>query len=82
MLLVPVDGSYTLDTPGMMEVIDAIRAPLILPMHYFGSYTLNRFLDVARSKYEVAFSPTSSIEVSRTTLPSRPKMLILPERHY
>ncbi|HEX3180864.1 MAG TPA: MBL fold metallo-hydrolase [Beijerinckiaceae bacterium] len=81
-LLVPVDGSYTLDTPGMMEVIDAIRAPLILPMHYFGSYTLNRFLDVARSKYEVAFSPTSSIAVSRTSLPSRPKMLILPERHY
>jgi L-ascorbate metabolism protein UlaG (beta-lactamase superfamily) len=81
-LLVPVDGSYTLDTPGMMEVIEAIRAPLILPMHYFGQATLNRFLDVARAKYEIEFSPTSSIEVSRTNLPSRPKMLILPERHY
>jgi L-ascorbate metabolism protein UlaG (beta-lactamase superfamily) len=81
-LLVPVDGSYTLDTPGMMEVIDAVRAPLILPMHYFGPATLNRFLDVARAKYEVEFSPTSSIEVARTSLPSRPKMLILPERRY
>jgi L-ascorbate metabolism protein UlaG (beta-lactamase superfamily) len=81
-LLVPVDGSYTLDTPGMMEVIDAIRAPLTLPMHYFGAATLNGFLDVARAKYEVEFSPTSTIEVSRTNLPSRPKMLILPERHY
>jgi L-ascorbate metabolism protein UlaG (beta-lactamase superfamily) len=81
-LLVPVDGSYTLDTPGMMEVIDAIRAPLILPMHYFGSATLNRFLDVARAKYEVEFSPSSTIEISRTSLPSHPKMLILPERHY
>jgi L-ascorbate metabolism protein UlaG (beta-lactamase superfamily) len=81
-LLVPVDGSYTLDTPGMMEVIDAIRAPLILPMHYFGQWTLNRFVEVARGRYEVQFSPTSSIEVSRTSLPSRPKMLILPERHY
>src|SRR5436305_7553994 len=81
-LLVPVDGSYTLDTSGMMKVVDAIRAPLILPMHYFGPATQNRFLDIARSKYEVAFSPTSSIEVSRTSLPSRPKMLILPERHY
>jgi L-ascorbate metabolism protein UlaG (beta-lactamase superfamily) len=81
-LLVPVDGSYTLDTPGMIEVIDAIRAPLILPMHYFGQATLNRFLDVARGKYEAEFSPTPSIEVSHTTLPSRPKILILPERHY
>jgi L-ascorbate metabolism protein UlaG (beta-lactamase superfamily) len=81
-LLVPVDGSYTLDTPGMMEVIDALRAPLILPMHYFGQATLNRFLDVARAKYEIEFSPSSTIEVSHQTLPSRPKMLILPERHY
>jgi L-ascorbate metabolism protein UlaG (beta-lactamase superfamily) len=81
-LLVPVDGSYTLDTPGMMEVIDAIRAPLILPMHYFGSYTLNRFLDLARAKYDVEFSQSSSIEVSRASLPARPKMLVLPERHY
>jgi L-ascorbate metabolism protein UlaG (beta-lactamase superfamily) len=81
-LLVPVDGSYTLDVPGMMEVIDAIGAPLILPMHYFGQATLNRFLDVARTKYEIGFSPTSSIEVSHTSLPSRPKMLVLPERHY
>jgi L-ascorbate metabolism protein UlaG (beta-lactamase superfamily) len=78
-LLVPVDGSYTLDTPGMMEVI---RAPLILPMHYFGQATLNRFLDVARAKYEIEFSPSPTIEVSRQHLPSRPKMLILPERHY
>src|SRR3954468_13587471 len=81
-LLVPVDGSYTLDTPGMMEVIDAIRAPLILPMHYFDQTTLNRFLDVARPKYEIEFSPGSTIEVSRQNLPSHPKMLILPERHY
>jgi L-ascorbate metabolism protein UlaG (beta-lactamase superfamily) len=81
-LLVPVDGSYTLDTPGMMEVIDAIRAPLILPMHYFGAWTLNRFLDGARDKYEIDFSPGSTIEVSRASLPSRPKILILPERHY
>jgi L-ascorbate metabolism protein UlaG (beta-lactamase superfamily) len=58
-LLVPVDGSYTLDTPGMMEVIDAIRAPLILPMHYFGQATLDRFLDVAQAKYEIEFSPSS-----------------------
>lgn len=81
-LLVPVDGSYTLDTAGMMEVIDAVRAPLVLPMHYFGPATLNRFLDIARQKYEVEFSGNSTIDVSRTSLPARPKMLILPERHY
>ncbi|MBV9395474.1 MAG: hypothetical protein JOZ84_13795, partial [Methylobacteriaceae bacterium] len=58
------------------------RAPLMLPMHYFGPATLNRFLEVARGKYEIEFSPGSTIEVSRQDLPSRPKVVILRERHY
>jgi hypothetical protein len=51
-------------------------------MHYFGQATLSRFLEIARTKYDVEFSPSSSIEVSRTSLPPRLKMPILPERHY
>jgi hypothetical protein len=54
----------------------------IRPMHYFGQATLSRFLEIARTKYDVEFSPSSSIEVSRTSLPPRLKMPILPERHY
>ncbi|MFY9624428.1 MAG: MBL fold metallo-hydrolase, partial [Rhodoplanes sp.] len=40
-VLVPVDGTYTLDVEGMLEVIQALKAPLMIPMHYFSSYTLN-----------------------------------------
>jgi L-ascorbate metabolism protein UlaG (beta-lactamase superfamily) len=29
----------------MVEVLKALRARLILPMHYFNPYTLNRFLE-------------------------------------
>src|SRR5205823_281297 len=34
-VLVPVDGSYTLDLEGMVEVLQALKAPLMLPMHLF-----------------------------------------------
>ena len=44
-LFVPVDGSATLDLEGMFEVLTAIKAPLMVPMHYFSAYTLHRFLD-------------------------------------
>jgi hypothetical protein len=44
-LLVPVDGSYTLDLAGMMEVLRDIDARLMIPMHFFGPATLARFLD-------------------------------------
>ena len=43
-VLVPVDGSYTLDLDGMVEVLHALKAPLMIPMHFFSAYTLDRFL--------------------------------------
>ncbi len=77
-VLAPVDGSYTLDTPGMIEVLKGLKAPLIIPMHYFSSFTLGRFLDVARADFEIETSPVSSITVTRATLPRKPKVLVLP----
>ena len=43
----PVDGSMTLDSEGMMEVLQALKAPLIIPMHFFSVYTLQ---SVSRSR--------------------------------
>src|SRR5262249_11392120 len=40
-VMVMVDGSYSMDVPGVVEVLKALRARLILPMHYFNPYTLN-----------------------------------------
>ena len=59
-LLVPVDGSYTLETFDMMEVLRSINAPLMIPMHFFGPSTLNRFLGLAWEHFPVEFSNTSN----------------------
>jgi len=77
-LLVPVDGGYTLETFDMMEVLRAIHAPLMIPMHFFGPSTLNRFLATAREHFPVEFSDTAAITLSRATLPQSPKILVLP----
>jgi len=79
-VLVPVDGSYTLDLDGMLEVLQSLKAPLMIPMHYFGMGTLNRFLDRVREKYDVENADTPSVVVSRATLPTKPKFLVLPGR--
>ncbi|GIK79938.1 MAG: MBL fold metallo-hydrolase [Pseudorhodoplanes sp.] len=79
-VLLPVDGSYTLDMDGMLEVVTALKAPLMIPMHYFSVYTLNRFLDRAREKFAVEFSDTPSVVISKTTLPTAPRFLVLPGR--
>jgi L-ascorbate metabolism protein UlaG (beta-lactamase superfamily) len=79
-VLVPVDGSYTLDLDGMVEVMEGLKAPLMIPMHYFSVFTLNRFLDRMRDKFDVEFSDTPSVVISKTTLPAKPKILVLPGR--
>jgi L-ascorbate metabolism protein UlaG (beta-lactamase superfamily) len=78
-ILVPVDGGYTLDTDGMMDVLRSIGAPLMVPMHYFNPTTLDRFLSKAKERWPVEFSKSSSIVVSRATLPTSPKVIVLPE---
>jgi L-ascorbate metabolism protein UlaG (beta-lactamase superfamily) len=79
-VFVPVDGSYTLDLDGMIDVLAALKAPLIIPMHYFSSYTLDRFLARVREQYPVAFNETPALVLSKATLPTAPQIMVLPGR--
>lgn len=82
-VMVPVDGGVTLDLDGMAEVLAALKAPLMIPMHYFSTYSLRRFLDVLGEKsYEVEMSETPTVVVSKATLPVKPKVLVLPGRAF
>jgi L-ascorbate metabolism protein UlaG (beta-lactamase superfamily) len=79
-VLVPVDGSFTLDQDGMIEVLQALKAPLMIPMHFFSSFTLQRFLARAGEKFKVEIKDTPSLVVSKTTLPDTPTFAVLPGR--
>jgi L-ascorbate metabolism protein UlaG (beta-lactamase superfamily) len=77
-VMVPVDGNMTLDLDGMIEVIHALKAPLIIPMHYFSAFTLERFLQRARQDWDVEIADVPSVRVSKSSLPAKPKVLVLP----
>jgi L-ascorbate metabolism protein UlaG (beta-lactamase superfamily) len=79
-VLVPVDGSFTLDVEGMVEVLKALKAPLMIPMHYFSASTLGRFLDRVRGAFEIKESAVPTLLLSRDRLPRQPEILILPGR--
>jgi len=77
----PVDGTLTLDLDGMFDVLTGLKAQVIVPMHFFSVYTLHRFLDRARQqKWDVETAIIPSATMSKTTLPSTPKVLVLPGR--
>ena len=78
-VFVPVDGSMTLDSEGMIEVLQSLKAPLMIPMHFFSVYTLHRFLNRARElTWEVETAAVPSTVISKTNLPTKPKVLALP----
>ena len=77
-VLVPVDGGYTMDVSGMIDVLRALKARLIVPMHYFNQFTLDRFIERLRGEFPVETAPHSKLVVSQATMPSEPKVLILP----
>ena len=80
-VLVPVDGSYTLDLEGMMEVLAALSAKVMIPMHFFGQSTLDRFLDrAARQTWKVERQASPTLSVSRAALPGTPTVVVLPGR--
>src|SRR5262245_24092410 len=79
-VMVAVDGSYTMDVACVVETLKTLRARLILPMHYFESYTLNRFLERIGSDFAVEMGRESTIVVAQSTLPTEPKVLVLPGR--
>jgi len=79
-VLVPVDGSFTMDLDGMIEVLKSLNAKLMIPMHYFGRATLDRFLDRLGQDYEIRRSETAAIRLRRETLPEKPTVMVLPGR--
>jgi L-ascorbate metabolism protein UlaG (beta-lactamase superfamily) len=79
-LLVPVDGSYTLDSDGMFEVLKTLQARIMIPMHFFGQTTLDRFLAKAGTLWPVERRDVPVLTVSRADLPRQPTVIVLPGR--
>ena len=77
-VMVAVDGSYTMDVEGVVETLKTLRARLILPMHYFNPYTLDRFLARIGNDFPVERAAEPMVVVSQAMLPGSPKILVLP----
>lgn len=77
-VLFPVDGSYTLDQEGMIEVLKSVQARIMIPMHFFGGSTLNRFLTKSQDNWPVERRDASVITVTKSALPARPTIIVLP----
>jgi L-ascorbate metabolism protein UlaG (beta-lactamase superfamily) len=77
--LVPVDGAYTMTQASAIEVIEAIKPKVVIPMHFFSEERLESFVAMFAERYPVKRSESSTVIFSRAALPDR-QLLLLP-RH-
>ena len=73
----PVDGTYTLNLKEMIEVLKELRTSLVIPMHFFGGFSLQAFIEGMRGSFAIAVEKSGTMSVSLATLPRRPTVLVL-----
>jgi L-ascorbate metabolism protein UlaG (beta-lactamase superfamily) len=77
-LFMPVDGTYTMSQEGMIELAGQLRSSMVFPMHYFSTFSLQRFIAGMEGSFETVLLPQNEIVVSLKTLPQNPQVVVLP----
>jgi L-ascorbate metabolism protein UlaG (beta-lactamase superfamily) len=76
-VMAPVDGGYTMNQEAMIEVMNRLRARVVIPMHWFGRSNLDRFLEGMAGSFDIRHAEARGVTLSRDALPARPTVLVL-----
>jgi L-ascorbate metabolism protein UlaG (beta-lactamase superfamily) len=76
-VMVPVDGGYTLRLGDMAGVVRRLRSSVVIPMHWFSRASLDRFLTEMAVEFDVVETGGAQIALSMRDLPSKPTILVL-----
>jgi len=75
-VMVPIDGTYTMSLDGISDITRRLRASVVLPMHRFMT-PLEEFMRRIGQQFEIDRRMERSLTISRATLPSTPTVIIL-----
>ena len=75
-LMVPIDGTYTMSLDGVSEITKRLRSSVVLPMHRFAT-PLDEFMQRIGQQFEIDRRGERSLKISRDTLPGTPTVIIL-----
>src|SRR6266478_4238738 len=75
-VMVPIDGTYTMSLDGVSEITRRLRASVVLPMHRFAT-PLDEFMRRIGQQFEIDQRSERTLKISRETLPGTPTVIIL-----
>ena len=75
-VMVPIDGTYTMSLDGISDITKRLRASVVLPMHRFMT-PLDEFMRRIGQQFEIDRRGERTLKMSRETLPATPTVIIL-----
>jgi L-ascorbate metabolism protein UlaG (beta-lactamase superfamily) len=75
-VMVPIDGAYTMSLDGISDITRRLRAVVVLPMHRFMT-PLDEFMRRIGQQFEIDVRTERTLRISRETLPGTPTVIIL-----
>jgi L-ascorbate metabolism protein UlaG (beta-lactamase superfamily) len=75
-VMVPIDGTYTMSLDGVSDITRRLRASVVLPMHRFAT-PLDEFMRLIGQQFEIDQRAERTVKISRDTLPATPTVIIL-----
>jgi L-ascorbate metabolism protein UlaG (beta-lactamase superfamily) len=75
-VMVPIDGTYTLSLAGISDITRRLRASVVLPMHRFAT-PLEEFMERIGQAFESDRRDERTLRISRESLPTTPTVIIL-----
>lgn len=76
-VMVPVDGGYTMRQEDMAGVVRRLRSSVVIPMHWFSEQSLQAFLAEMSAEFSVVETGGAQIALSLDDLPSQPTIMVL-----
>ena len=75
-VMVPIDGTYTMSLDGISEITKRLRASVVLPMHRFAT-PLEEFMGRIGQQFAIDVRSERTLRISRDSLPTTPTVIIL-----
>jgi L-ascorbate metabolism protein UlaG (beta-lactamase superfamily) len=75
-VMVPIDGTYTMSLDGISEITRRLRASVVLPMHRFMT-PLDEFMRRIGQQFAIDERTERTLRISRESLPGEPTVVIL-----
>src|SRR6202161_766845 len=75
-VMVQIDGTYTMSLDGVSEITRRLRSSVVLPMHRFAT-PLDEFMRKIGEQFAIDVRTERTLKISRETLPGTPTVIIL-----